>query len=241
MSNLTLKNFAAAADLKAYQETLTGPSWLADLRKRARKRFAAADWPTTSEEEWRRTPLRAFDFDAYRVGGEDGCAPEGSPPAPGDGLSARLRVENGRVTSARVADTAAGAGVLCGSLEEVSGKDERVGRLARAAVEQSFDRADNRLEYWQYATLVDVAVVYVPRFVELDRPVLVEVHAGGDEVLRTPRVAVILDEGARATVIKRVSSPDEGEVLLVDGDDLVVGASAGLTVVTIQRMNEESL
>ena len=81
MSDTALNTFVATTDLAAFQQTLAGPSWLADLRAAAAQRFASMEWPTTAEEEWRRTSLRAFQFDSYRAGVEDSSAadPGASP------------------------------------------------------------------------------------------------------------------------------------------------------------------
>lgn len=52
------------------------PKWLLDARLASLERYTAADWPTGSEEEWRRFPLKdvprgalAFPVDGPRIGG----------------------------------------------------------------------------------------------------------------------------------------------------------------------------
>ncbi len=236
-------------DLQAYQKTLSGPEWLADLRVAAAEKFNASDWPSTSEEEWRRTSLRAFEFDSYRAGSNGGDTPE---PTALNSLPAQLSsagqlvFQNDMLISASVGDELAGGGVVFGSLADIAegaagDNGASVASRARDALRQSLDLSDNRFQYWHYALLADAAVLYVPRFVEIAEPFIVDFHLTGDEVIRTPHLLVVLDEGARATVIKRLISRTDGEVLVVDADDLVIGDAAGLQFVTVQRLNEESL
>jgi Fe-S cluster assembly protein SufD len=140
-----------------------------------------------------------------------------------------------------VDDQRTAKGVICGSLRELAEAGGSMARTLRSTLERSLELSDNRLQYWHFATFEDAAVVYVPRFVEIDAPVLVDVFVTGDEVLRTPHLVVVLEEGARAKVIKRIASGEEGEVLIVDADELIVNDAAALTFVTVQRTNEESL
>ncbi len=236
-------------DLQTHQKTLSGPAWLADLRIAAAEKFDASDWPSTSEEEWRRTSLRAFELDSYRTGSENPptTAPATTAVAEDSGPSpaGRLIFWNDTLTSALVGDELAGRGVVFSSLADIAEGAGDNGASAAAstrdALRQSLDLSDNRFQYWHYALLADAAVLYVPRFVEIAEPFIIDFHLTGDEVVRTPHLLVVLEEGARATVIKRLISPTDGEVLVVDADDLVVGDAAGLRFVTIQRLNEESL
>jgi len=245
MSDTSLKIFIATSDLGAYQRTLSGPGWLADLRAAAAQKFDASDWPTMNEEEWRRTSLRAFDFDSYQAGSDASATLEtvaNEHPSAG-----HLTFRNDTITSASLSDELAGRGVVFGSLAEIAegaagdNKESPVVSRVRDALRQSLDLCDNKFQYWHYALLADAAVLYVPRFVEIAEPFVVDFSLSGDEVIRTPHLLVVLEEGARANVVKRLISPEEGEVLAVDAENLIIGDAAGLTLVTVQRLNDESL
>lgn len=247
MSDTSLKSFIATSDLGAYQKTLSGPEWLAGLRADAAEKFDAADWPTMSEEEWRRTSLRAFEFDSYQVGMDAGDTPAqaaaGGAADTTDELSpaGRLTFRNDTPTSASINDELTGRGVVFGSLIAISAAEDKATDVARETLRRSLDLSDNRIQYWHYALLNDAAVLYVPRFVEIAEPFIVDFYLTGDEVIRTPHLLIVLEEGARASVIKRLISPTDGEVLVVDGEDLIIGDAAGLKFVTVQRLNAESL
>ncbi len=242
MSDTSLRSYIATSDLRAYQSTLSGPEWLADLRADAAGKFDASDWPTMSEEEWRRTSLRAFEFDSYRAGSDEGEIAVAGRSTPGG----RLIFHNDKLTSESVSDELAGRGVVFGSLTDIAqdatgDNGAPAAACARETLRRSLDLSDNRFQYWHFALLADAALLYVPRFVEIAEPFTVDFHLTGDEVIRTPHLLVVLEEGARATVIKRLISPTDGEVLAVDADDLMIGDAAGLRFVTVQRLNDESL
>ena len=260
MSDTSLERYIATTDLQTYQETLAGPDWLRDLRATAAAKFNSAEWPTTSEEEWRRTSLRAFEFDSYRAGGESSPADDpatpwnaaaGAPSAEEHPASEKpatagnLTFLNDRVVSGAVRDDLATGGVVFSTLTDIAegagDSVSSVGTRVRDAFFQSLDASDNRFGYWHHALLADAAVLYVPRFTEIAEPFVIDFYLTGDEVVRTPHVLVILEEGARATVVKRLISETDGEVLVVDADNLLVGDAARLQFATVQRLNGESL
>jgi len=209
------RELQATSDIAEYQNSLHGPGWLAEIRKSALDRFQALAWPTTSEEEWRRTSLSAFAFDDYRIGSGESSSIEVSAP---DGL-------------------------VAGSLTDLAAADapDDVLLAVQRALEGDLAAGDNRLQFWNLALLADTAVVYVPKGIIAEEPVVVDFSFSGDEVVHSSHLVVILDEGASASVVKRISSGEEGEVMLVDADRLIVGANASLRFATLQSLNDESL
>ena len=243
MSDTTTRSHRAVADLAAHQESLSGPGWLGDIRRRARERFEQTQWPTTSEEEWRRTNLSAFEFDAYRVlavpSGDTsrvavpGCRTlhyQNGAFAGSDGDAAGAIVDD--LTT--LVDAGAGAGAT-------GAQRESAVAAVRSVLEAAVDRADNRIELWSLALMQSAAVVYVPRNVVVDGSVLVEIAADGDEEIVAPQLVVILEEGAQADVVVRFRSGDDGELLVAGAEHLMVGANARLKIAVLQRLNDESL
>ena len=52
---------------------------------------------------------------------------------------------------------------------------------------------------------------------------------------------VILEDGARAQVVRRHRTGDEGEILVNDAEDIDVADGATLRLVSLQQLNDESL
>ena len=232
-----------AVDLAALQADLGGPEWLAEIRFAARGRFDSMGWPTTSEEEWRRTSLRAFDFDAYTaVPRTDRAGSASTESSESESLSALLRYRDGVVSDSHRDESVADS-VVIGDLAELeAGLPQRVVTMIRRALERSVREADNRVELWHYGLLESVAVVYVPRGVCIERPVLVEFEVYGDERVTAPHLVVVLEEGASANVVKAIrSAAGEGETLVLDADELILGTAASLRYLVSQSLNDESL
>ncbi|MFW6313108.1 MAG: Fe-S cluster assembly protein SufD [Spirochaetota bacterium] len=240
MNQTETRRLGAVEDLPEYQKTLGGPDWLAALRTKAFEKFAAVQWPTTQEEEWRRTNLSAFEFESYSI-----VAPvPGTAAGESDVSEDRAGVvsyRSGVLTACGVRDDVVNQGVVFGSLLDVIGESSEVVAQVRSVLERSVDEADNRLQHWHYAMLRDTAVLYVPANVTVEAPFEVELEFDGDEAVHAPHLVVILERGAQASVVRRLATPSDDEVLVVDASEFVVSDGARLRYVSLQRMNDESL
>jgi Fe-S cluster assembly protein SufD len=121
---------------------------------------------------------------------------------------------------------------------------------------RGLDEADNRFQAWHYNQLSHGVYLYVPGFVEVDTPILLDfvegeidgergdgtgLQEGAPKGLSSPHVVVVLDRGARATVIQRTYSADGAELLCNAGLDLYVSQAADLSYFHLQNLNERSL
>lgn len=254
MDETTTSGMVAVEQLEEYQRTLSGPQWLVDLRAAARAKFHASEWPTTSEEEWRRTNLSPFEFDLYTV--PSSCTEADSPSPvvashetpPPEGTAGRIDVVSGAVQNVRVREDLRDAGVVFGDLasclrkfpQEQPAASAMVGAV-RSAMERSLAIADNRLEYWHFAMVANPIVLYVPAGVRIDETFEIALAFSGEEVVYAPHLVVVLGKEASATVVRRVSSTEDGEVMLVDASELLVGDGARLHYTDLMQMNEEAL
>ncbi len=240
MSKTETKDLVAVQDLAKYQPGLPGPEWLRALRALALERFNATGWPTMQEEEWRRTNLSPFEFEAYSLPAVPDAALPAAVPAV-DEWAGRLVYEDGALVGSSLRPDLAEAGVVFGDLAAAVEADSPAASAIRAAMEGAHAAADNRLEHWHFAMLASAAVLYVPANVAVAEPFEIDVTYGGDEVVHAPHLVAILERGADASVVRRISSSEEGEILVVDGSELVVGDGARLRVACLQRMNDESV
>ena len=251
MNETTTEDLVATEHLEAFQRLLSGPDWLVELRAAALGKFNASEWPTTSEEEWRRTNLSPFEFDLYSIPAASvgtACGtqlPETQLP---DGIAGRLEIANGVVRDARLRDEVREAGVVFGELATWLGESAKeppaavqITKAVRGAMERSLELADNRLQYWHFAMLSSPLVLYVPAGVAIADRFEIALSYSGDEVVYAPHLVVVLEREASATVVRRVSSDEEGEVLLVDGGEFLVSDGARLRYMDLMRMNDEAL
>jgi Fe-S cluster assembly protein SufD len=215
------------------------PAWVVELRRLARERFDSMPWPTPMEEEWRRIDVSELDllsFDPLVPPPHD--LPSVPTSASLYGKAGMLRLEAGVREIVRLSEELRDKGVVLLSLDAaLSEFEDRI----RPPFESAIREADNRFIPWHYATLGYGALLYVPSFVEIADPILIELIDGGSGRLGSPHVIVILDKGAKATVVQRMLGPMGGDFLLNAGHTLVVSEGAGLGFYRSQEMGRETL
>ena len=223
--------------------TEDGPEWLEALRRSGIDRFALTGFPTSRDEEWRFTPIAPIARGAWRHAtgsSHDLTRQDLAPFIFGHPEWTTLVFVDGAYSEALSSTTSIGQGVRVGSLSGALKADtpllER--HLARhAPIDASPFTALST------AFIRDGSFVYVPRNVDLVRPVhLVFVttpQAAGS--VTHPRNLLVVEAGARASVI-------ESYVTLAGGDsywtnavtEVVAGANSWIEHTRIQRESERA-
>ena len=185
-------------------------------RDEARTRYDSLPLPTTADEHWRFTSLRGFD------GASDTGTVSDTVAAPTLDLDVSGMV---RVTNNGIEILSAPEGVTFEPLPadypaELVPDDDRF--------------AMENLAHWQHGLLVTV-----PKGVELEKPLYVQVTSSGGRLYW--RMVVKAEEGARFTVIEDLSSssPDvEGYSNAVV--ELFVAPNAKIECVSLQNLSKET-
>ncbi len=237
------------------------------IRSEAFKRFSALEWPSTRDEEWRRSDISNYDFDSYSfsdavVRGEGAVAGlvstggESEIPA---GYAGYARFENGKCTALALRKELVDRGVKLASLTDLltalAQEEEGTKPVASSAavfagspevralehlLARSLAAVDNRVQAWHYCALTHGVYFYVPSFVEIEEPVLVEYHGTGDSVLSQPETAVVLEKGARAQLVQRVDNEEDGELLVNEASDVLLKDAAHLYLLSVENLNIDS-
>jgi Fe-S cluster assembly protein SufD len=240
-----------------------GRDWLGELRERALERFSSMPWPTPELEDWRRTDLSRFDLQAYFSGGEVSRAADGAPggdpvPAAGRGRDRELkdscpssvepggaagfmRFDGGRCAELACADGLRSLGVRLESLDASAGAGSE--ELA-AMMAEALEKAQDRVAVLHFARLDYGAFLYVPPGVEIEEPFFIDIDEGGagpTPRLSAPQVAIILGEGARATVISRLAEGPGSRLLCAARSDIALGEGAALRLFDSQSLGPDSL
>ncbi len=210
---------------------LAARGWLEELRARGSQLAGQLAWPTTQEEEWRRTSLSGLKLEQFAPVQPDGRvpAPAVEPPA---GQAGAARFHGVTCIALGLAPAWGQRGVLLQPL--TSGA---VPEAVASLVEGELARADNRLAAWHLGALSHGALLYVPPGVELSEPVFVDLEeqtAGAS----FPHLAVVLGRGARAVVALRLSG---GGGLVNAGLDAQLEDGAALEIHQLQDLAPGSL
>ena len=187
-------------------------------RQEAAKRFEELPLPTTADEHWRFTDLRGF-------------APNGHVPGtvPGTG-PARPMLD---------LDVAGRAHVTESGIEIISAPDgitfEPLPADYPAEIVPDDDKfAVENLARWKHGLLV-----HVPKGVELEKPLYVQVTSNGGSLYW--RMVVRADEGARFTLVEDLSSAADDTVAYTNAVvELFVDPAAKIEYVSLQNLSKET-
>ncbi|HET7129915.1 MAG TPA: Fe-S cluster assembly protein SufD [Gaiellaceae bacterium] len=185
-------------------------------REDAAKRFEELPLPTTADEHWRFTDLRGF---APQVGVSDTKSSDTKPALDLDvaGMA--------RVTEAGIEILSAPEGITFEALP-LDYSAEIVPDDDKFAVEN--------LSRWQHGLLV-----HVPKGVELEKPLYVQVTSNGGSLYW--RMVVRADEGARFTLIEDLSSAGKDTLAYTNAVvELFVEPAAKIEYVSLQNLSKET-
>jgi Fe-S cluster assembly protein SufD len=185
-------------------------------RDAAAKRFAELPLPSTADEHWRFTDLRGFDPQALSANGHSGKVP---PMLDLDVAGRALVTESG------IEITSAPEGIRFEALP--------LDHEARLVPDDDRFALEN-LARWEHGLLV-----HVPKGVELQRPLYVQVLSSGGPLYW--RMVVIADEAARFSLIEDLSSASPEAAGYTNAVvELFVDPAAKLEYVSLQNLSRET-
>ena len=209
-----------------------------ELRKKAISRFGSLGFPTGREEAWRHTDTTALAKTPFRP------ATGTANPAQFAGLS------KGPLKACQIAFVDGRYAPAFSSLELPPG----VRVMSLAAVLRDYPK---RIEPWlarqasfdlspftalNTAFMNDGAFLFVPRGIALEAPVhllfLSSLH--GEAYVTHPRILLVLEEDARATVVQSWLGPAGGTYFTNAVTEAVLGDGARLELTKVQRESQEA-
>jgi Fe-S cluster assembly protein SufD len=218
------------------------PEWLDAIRRAAKERFATVGYPSPRDEEWRFTPIGSITNRTWLESGGNAAVvarDEVEPFLFGHREWTTLVFVDGAYSEALSAVGTLPVGLGVGSLADARrdgiGLKSHLGR--HAAVEASPFSALNT------AFLQDGGYVQVAAGLDVLRPVhlLWVTTASAAGAVAHPRNLIVLENGARASVIESYVTVAEGEVYWNNAvTEVVLGANAWLEHTRIQRESERS-
>ena len=234
MANATdTERFSGTESLRAFIDSLDEAEWIRNLRIQALDRFGGMEWPTREDEQWRRSDISSYDFDAYEYGAAvDGTHVSASPEAAGEDAASSSLGSRGPGGSARPTDVSI---VSLGDFFRTT--DGPIVAAVQDLLARRIAEAEHKVELWRYITMAGGAVVHIPSFVEMDEPIVVHHTEDGDEVLASRQTIVVAEPGARATVVVGVDGPEDGEVIVNYGVDILARDGAAVKLSTYQSIN----
>ncbi|MFP4408796.1 MAG: Fe-S cluster assembly protein SufD [Spirochaetaceae bacterium] len=232
--------YKGLGEITKFIEGQDEPSWVSALRKKAYEVYSGQAWPTTEDEEWRRSDISMYDFDELAF--EPATATEVEELEENEEYAGEIRFSNTGEVGAFLREELKEQGVLFGSWKRLfsEGMSPEVQQKFEALLARGIDKSDNKVATWHYAVITHGVFLYVPEFVEIEEPFLIRFHESGDETLRAPHIAISLESGARAQIVEEIEGEEEGEVIYNEGVDIEVGDGGEAKFFSVHNLNIDS-
>lgn len=204
-SSLAALNF----DAEGFSQLLASsnePAWLTARRQAAWEEYEQAQWPDRKQEDWMRSNLRGFKLNNYPLQTAVDASTE-IPQWLSEGVEPAgvLKTIDGAVTLESMSEKWAAKGVLFGDLSRLATESpEIVEKYLYSVVDPSQDR----FAMLHAATWRGGQLLYVPKGVCLDEPVLVSAGMT-DGGIDSGHTLIVIEEGAEATFLYEANSATE--------------------------------
>lgn len=222
----------------------TAPEWLVERRQRAIEHFAQRGFPSAREEAWRFTDVKALtraDFALAASPPDDLVSREAIATALiGDGQRFVAVFVNGHFRPGLSSLAGLPAGILVGGVTDALARD---GERMQQHLAMHAGGDANPFTALSTAFAQDGAYVHVPPDVVLDRPiqlVFVGKPDGEQPLVWHPRNLVVVDRGARVSVVETYLGLGAGSYWTNAVTEVVVGDNANVDTYRIQRETDEA-
>ena len=217
-------------------KTLTeAPQWFTDAQSAAWQTFLSTPAPSRKDETWRFGELKQLDFDAF------------TPAAYADSEDIDVQISGLDETSAQFifandalvhAEADLPEGVICLPLEDALNQHSEL-------VEKYFMQGDTKLGSAKYAALhkahlTNGLFVFVPKGVEVEKPIEVYHIVAGNMSAIFPHTLIITEDNAKVSVVDYFKNADASSGLVIAMNDLIAGNGSQLNYSAIQDLNLES-
>jgi Fe-S cluster assembly protein SufD len=231
------------ADVDSVSARRDEPAWLRERRNGAWRAFETMDFPDPSDEEWRRTDVRAMTFDGMRA--LSASVPVTSPDALPEALrsawdggpsAGRIFQQDSDVVFTQLRDDLRAKGVILMDLHAAAREHgDLLQKYLSTAVKQ---------DEWKYIALNAAlwsggCFLYVPKDVEIDLPVQLATGISSERLALFPRTLIVAERGAKVTFVDEVLSAEGAEPAFVSGAvEIFVGDGARVEYYAVNRWGQ---
>jgi Fe-S cluster assembly protein SufD len=201
-------------DVVALSERLNEPEWMLDIRLAAWELAESMPMPTTNDEPWRRTDIRAIHWDESMHMVDGATASLDDVPAAlyspliGEKQGGLLVYDNGKLVHHEIAGEIKAQGVIFSDLGQAL---ETHPDLVRQYFMTEVVRAEEGKFAALHAALWTHGIfVYVPAGVQVELPLHSVEYLPGTDTTST-HILCVVEEGASATYLHESASPEREE------------------------------
>ncbi len=234
-------------DVVALSASYDEPDWLRDRRLEAWDLAESMPMPTTNDEPWRRTDLRAVHWSEAAPAplNPDGVTVAEVPselysPLIGEVQGGLLVYVDGKLVRKELSEELIGSGVIFADLR--TALEEHPDLVEQHLMTEGVRPDEGKFAALHAALWTHGIFLYVPDGVRIELPLHSVEYVTGHTVTSTHILAVI-GEDAEATYLHESASPtlDEGSVLHMGVTELLVGDNADFRYVGLQNWGEHTV
>ncbi len=229
-------------DIEARSAQVGDPVWMHEKRIQAWEIAESLPMPTTSDEPWRRTDIRALRWDEalHIANSKERMTPDipGTLTTPliGDEQGGLLIFVDGKLARSEVSESIAQQGVIFSDLQMACQAHPDL--VQEYFMTQAVRPEDGKFAALHAALWSHGVLLYVPSGVHVDLPFHSVEYLSGQETIST-HILVVLEEGASATYLHESVSPEhEAQAIHLGATELLVGNDADLRYVSLQNWGE---
>ena len=234
MTQVAERHETYAARFTAFRgQPAFGPEWLRPIREAAFERFQSTGFPTTRDEDWRFTNVAPIAETVFVEPAADTAVARGAitPFLFDAAIAAQIVVVNGRV-----APTLSSLDVLPAGVTVTSGRDAATAGASHAPVGSI---ADTTLPFTALNTALfaDAVVLRVAPKAVVTAPIhiLFVSSASGAPVMVSPRLLVVVGEGAQVSLVESYASLAGAQTFTNAVSEFILAERAIVAHVKVQR------
>ena len=225
---------------EAFLKTRQEAAWITDARRSAFELYQGLLQDDLNPEEFKRVDLRVFNAGKFRPdAGEADQTTIATLLSDKTEYGGHITHVNGQVTHVDAVEDLKAQGVLFGDLPTLLESHREL--LEPYFMKQAVRPGSDRFSAWHAAFWTGGTLLYVPRNVEVALPLHSLIAHSRDGVAEFSHTLIVLEDGARATLLEETTSATEEIAgLHVGCVELIVGRNANLRYVQLQNWNQKS-
>ena len=217
------------------EEPLTladAPQWFIELQKIAWETFQNTPAPTRKNETWRFGELKQLNLDNFTPAatidaGDIEIELNGLESASGQFIFANDATVH--------AETELPEGVICLPLEDALLEHSEL--IHQHLLKQEVKLGSEKYATLHAANLSNGLFVYVPKGIEVEKPIEAYHIIAGDDAAIFPHTLIITEDNAKVSVVDYFISSGDGTQLVLAMNDLVAANGSQLNYLAIQNVN----